>query len=213
MQLVLHEAAAAAPTDSSVGAAGNASSAGQLQSSAAGVGGAVDAGDDGPEPLESELAVAAAKRWYDEKGPFTGRFVLALPVLGAFRNSPTEYSLRYKVHPDTGDVVRAIVGSGISSRRSHSAPRNVAVLRALRVHLDGRRCRRGQLAGHRDGRGPRLRATGLRAAASRAALDGAGAKLRYQARARRVQPPRLHEQLLGLQAARGARHGPRRHAP
>ena len=117
MQLVLHEAAAAAPTDSSVGAAGNASSAGQLQSSAPGVGGAVDAGDDGHE-LESETAVAAAKRWYDEKGPFTGRFVLALPVLGAFRNSPTEYSLRYKVHPDTGDVVRAIVGSGISSRRA-----------------------------------------------------------------------------------------------
>ena len=67
----------------------------------------MDAGDDGHE-LESETAVAAAKRWYDEKGPFTGRFVLALPVLGAFRNSPTEYSLRYKVHPDTGDVVRAI---------------------------------------------------------------------------------------------------------
>ena len=112
MQLVLHEAAAAAPAesagaDSSAGAAGNASSAGQPQTSAPDIGGAVDAGDGGHE-LESETAVAAAKRWYDEKGPFTGRFVLALPVLGAFRNSPTEYSLRYKVHPDTGDVVRAI---------------------------------------------------------------------------------------------------------
>ena len=114
MQLVLHEAAAAAPAesagaDSSAGAAGNASSAGQPQTNAPDIGGAVDAGDDtGHELLESETAVAAAKRWYDEKGPFTGRFVLALPVLGAFRNSPTEYSLRYKVHPDTGDVVRAI---------------------------------------------------------------------------------------------------------
>ena len=114
MQLVLHEAAAAAPAesagaDSSAGAAGNASSAGQPQTNAPDIGGAVDAGDDGTghELLESETAVAAAKRWYDEKGPFTGRFVLALPVLGAFRNSPTEYSLRYKVHPDTGDVVRA----------------------------------------------------------------------------------------------------------
>ena len=107
MQLVLHEAAAAAPAESA-GAAGNASSAGQPQTSAPDIGGAVDAGDDGHEgSLESETAVAAAKRWYDEKGPFTGRFVLALPVLGAFRNSPTEYSLRYKVHPDTGDVVRA----------------------------------------------------------------------------------------------------------
>ena len=60
--------------------------------------------------LGEEEAVAAAKRFYDTKGPFVGTFQMATPVLAAHRNrgggyyvTRAEWSIKYRVEPDTGE--------------------------------------------------------------------------------------------------------------
>jgi hypothetical protein len=57
--------------------------------------------------LTGEQVVNLAKDFYDTRGPYVGTFVMALPVLGAFRNrgnsTQCEWSVKYKVEPDTGE--------------------------------------------------------------------------------------------------------------
>jgi hypothetical protein len=57
--------------------------------------------------LQEPEAIALAKKFYDEKGPFVGAFSMAIPVLSAHRNrgygGRAEWSIKYRVEPDTGD--------------------------------------------------------------------------------------------------------------
>ena len=61
-----------------------------------------------PRPkLTEEAAVAAAQKWYDEKGGAAfgfeqGTYVMATPALAAYRNNATEWSIAYKTQPDCG---------------------------------------------------------------------------------------------------------------
>lgn len=52
--------------------------------------------------LDRKSAIALAKKWYDQHGPFVGQFKMNEP-LGAYCNARdgSEWSLWYKVSPDT----------------------------------------------------------------------------------------------------------------
>jgi ERCC4-related helicase len=54
-------------------------------------------------PLSREVAVAAAKAWYEAKGPYAGVYRVATPVVGAYRNHARSWSLRYRTEPDEGE--------------------------------------------------------------------------------------------------------------
>lgn len=56
------------------------------------------------EGLDEASAVKAAQAWYDgdRRSPSLGRYAMVTPVLGAYRNSAAEWSLMYRVEPDTG---------------------------------------------------------------------------------------------------------------
>ena len=58
----------------------------------------------GAGALDEAAAVEAAQAWYDtdRRSPSQGVYAMVTPVLGAYRNSAAEWSLLYRVEPDTG---------------------------------------------------------------------------------------------------------------
>jgi hypothetical protein len=59
------------------------------------------------EELSRQAAVAAAMQWYDAEGPEKigferGQYRIKQPVLAAYRNNDTEWSIRYMTEPDCG---------------------------------------------------------------------------------------------------------------
>lgn len=79
----------------------------QLESTAA-LDAAADAGNEEEEEggddweIDEDEAQRVAKGWYDTLGPFAGTYELEAEGCKAFRNSAREWSLRYKVSPDSG---------------------------------------------------------------------------------------------------------------
>lgn len=50
--------------------------------------------------LDADQAQQLAKVWYEQHGPYRGSY--ELQPLAAFRNTDTEWSVRFRVQPDTG---------------------------------------------------------------------------------------------------------------
>ena len=77
-----------------------------------------------PPKLSIEVAVAAAKKWYDEKGAVVlksepGQYAMKEPVRAAFRNSETHYSVEYETEPGCGK--RIFLRFGFEPKRKRGA--------------------------------------------------------------------------------------------